>query len=148
VAALSYVSRGRVIGANDRIGVGLIGAGGRGGGHVATVQLLIKAGENLQIAAVNDAFRYRLDEAAKPTGAKAYMKHAELLANPEVDVACISTPDRLHWKNFIKCVRSREKPVSDVDFAVKVQAAMCMSMKGFLKDKVARFDRKNLKILL
>jgi hypothetical protein len=29
-----------------------------------------------------------------------------------------------------------------------VQAAMCMAMEGFLKDKVARFDQKNLKILL
>jgi len=37
------------------------------------VQRLIKAGENAQIVAVNDAYRYRLDEAAKATGAKAYM---------------------------------------------------------------------------
>ena len=55
MAAFPFISRGRVIGANDRIGVGFIGAGGRGGGHVATVQLLIKAGENLQIVAGDDA---------------------------------------------------------------------------------------------
>ena len=54
----------------------------------------------------------------------------------------------LHWKNFIQCVRSREKPVSDVDFALKVQAAMCMAMESFLKEKVAKFDQKKLEILL
>src|SRR5271166_3373875 len=64
--AFPFVSRGRVIGANDRIGVGFIGVGGRGGSHIATVNNLIQAGEKLQIVAVNDVFRYRLDEAAKP----------------------------------------------------------------------------------
>ena len=49
-----------------------------------------------------------------------------------------STP--LHWKNFIHCVRTREKPVSDVEFALKVQAAMCMAMLAFLHKKAARFD--------
>ena len=55
-----FVARGRVLGANDRIGIGFIGVGGRGSSHVATVQRLIKGGENAGIVAVNDAFRYRL----------------------------------------------------------------------------------------
>jgi predicted dehydrogenase len=104
--AFPMVARGRVIGANDRIGVGFIGVGGRGSGHVATVQKLIKDGENLQIAAVCDVFRYRLDEAAKPTGAKAYMKHVELLADANVDVVCVATPDRLHMPQAIDAVRA------------------------------------------
>jgi predicted dehydrogenase len=91
-----FVSRARVLGANDRIGVGFIGVGGRGGTHLAVVQGLIKSGENLQITAVCDAYRYRLNEAAKATGAKPYFKHAELLADSNVDVVCIATPDRLH----------------------------------------------------
>lgn len=104
--AFPFVSRGRVIGANDRIGVGFIGVGGRGSSHVATVQRLIQGGENLQIVAVNDAFRYRLDEAAKPTGAKPYMKHRDLLADPKVDVVCIATPDRLHVPQAIDAIRA------------------------------------------
>ena len=104
--AFPFVSRGKVLGANDRIGVGFIGVGGRGGSHVATVRNLIRAGEKLQVVAVCDAFRYRLDEAAKPTGAKAYMKHAELLADPNVDVVCIATPDRLHVPQAIDAIRA------------------------------------------
>jgi predicted dehydrogenase len=104
--AFPFVSRGRVLGANDRIGVAFIGVGGRGSSHVATVQKLIKSGENLQITAVCDAFRFRLDEAAKVTGGKPTMRHTELLANPQVDVVCIATPDHLHMPQAIDAVRA------------------------------------------
>jgi predicted dehydrogenase len=106
LAAFPFVSRGRVVGANDRIGVGFIGVGGRGSSHIATVQKLSQAAENVKIVAVNDVFRYRLDEAAKATGARAYMKHAELLADPNVDVVCIATPDRLHVPQAIDAIRA------------------------------------------
>jgi predicted dehydrogenase len=101
-----FVSIGRVIGANDRIGVGFIGVGGRGSSHVATVQRLAQAGENVAVVAVCDAFRYRLDEVAKASGAKAYFKHAELLADPNVDAVCIATPDRLHVSQGIDAIRA------------------------------------------
>ncbi len=106
LAGIPFVAGGRVGGANDRIGVGFIGVGGRGSSHVGTVQRLIQGGENLKITAVCDVFRYRLDEAAKATGAKAYMRHAELLADPNVDVVCIATPDRLHVPQAIDAVRA------------------------------------------
>lgn len=106
VAQFPLVSRARVIGANDRIGVGFIGVGGRGGSHVATVKRLIEAGQNLQVVAVNDAYRYRLDEVAKPTGAKPYHKHVDLLNDPQVDVVCIATPDRLHVPQALDAIRA------------------------------------------
>ena len=105
-SAFPFVSHGRVLGANDRIGVGFIGVGGRGSGHVNLVRRLIQNGENLQVVAVCDAFRYRLDECTKASGAKGYMKHAELLANPGVDVVCIATPDRLHVPQAIDAIRA------------------------------------------
>jgi predicted dehydrogenase len=101
-----FVSRARVLGANDRIGVGFIGVGGRGRTHLAVVQDLIKSGENLQIIAVCDAYRYRLNEAAQPTGARACMKHLELLADPAVDVVCVATPDRRHVPLAMDAIRA------------------------------------------
>ena len=106
VAGFPMISRGRVLGANDRIGVGFIGVGGRGSGHVGTVQRLAQGGENVKPVAVCDAFRYRLDESSKASGAKAYSKHADLLADPNVDVVCIATPDRLHVPQAIDAVRA------------------------------------------
>jgi predicted dehydrogenase len=101
-----FVLRARALGANDRIGVGFIGVGGRGRSHVAVVQDLIKSGENLQITAVCDAYRYRLNEVAQITGAKAYMKHHELLADPAVDVVCVATPDRRHVPLAMDAIRA------------------------------------------
>jgi len=105
LSAFPYVSRGKVIGANDRIGVGFIGVGGRGSSHVATVQRMAQA-ENLKVVAVCDVFRDRLDEAAKQNSAKGYMKHTELLADPNVDIVCIATPDRLHVPQAIDAIRA------------------------------------------
>jgi len=105
-AGFPHVSRGRVLGANDRIGLGFIGVGGRGGSHIATVQKLIAGGEKLAITAVADVFRFRLNEAAKSTQAKGYLHHAELLADPAVDAVCIATPDRLHVPQAIDAVRA------------------------------------------
>jgi predicted dehydrogenase len=105
-ASFPFVSRGRVLGANDRIGIGFIGVGGRGSSHIGTVQRLIKEGEPAQIVAVCDVFRYRLSEAAKPTGAKPYMDYRDLLADESVDAVCIATPDRLHVPQAIDAVRA------------------------------------------
>jgi predicted dehydrogenase len=105
-SAAPFLARGRVLGANDRIGIGFIGVGGRGSSHIGTVQRLIKDGANVQIVAVNDVYRYRLNESAKATGAKPYMKHRELLADPAVDVVCVATPDRLHVPQALDAIRA------------------------------------------
>jgi len=54
----------------------------------------------------------------------------------------------LHWENFLACVRSRERPVSDVEFGLHVQAALNMAMLSFLNGKVARFDAAQRRIVL
>lgn len=104
--AMPFVARGRVLGANDRIGIGFIGVGGRGRSHVNTVKKLGAAGEPLQIVAVCDAYGYRLSEISKQTGAKPYRKHPELLADPNVDAVCVATPDRLHVPQAIDAIRA------------------------------------------
>ncbi len=104
--AFPFVARGRVQGANDRIGIGFIGVGGRGQSHVALVQKLIESGTNAQIVAANDAYRYRLDEVVNRTQAKPYRKHTDLLADANVDVVCIATPDRHHVPQALDAIRA------------------------------------------
>ena len=53
-----------------------------------------------------------------------------------------------HWKNFLACVRSREKPVADVEFGYRVQVALNMAMLGFLQKKVVTFDFEKEEIVL
>ncbi len=96
----------RARGANDRIGVGLVGVGGRGMYHVRTIQQMIYEGEKLEFVAVNDAYGPRLEAAVGKTKARPFMHHQDLLADKNVDVVCIATPDRLHVPQAIDAIRA------------------------------------------
>jgi predicted dehydrogenase len=53
-----------------------------------------------------------------------------------------------HWQNLLHCVRTREKPVSDVEFGFHVQTALNMAMLSYLQRKVATFDFARQEIVL
>jgi predicted dehydrogenase len=86
--------QGRVIGANDRINVGVVGVGGRGR-YVANVFDKLKTAENCQILSVCDVWEKRKREAADAFGAQAYLDYRELLNRDDIDAVLIATPD--HW---------------------------------------------------
>ena len=103
--------------ANDRIGIGVIGVGGRGSHHIGVIEHLKKSGVNVDVTAVCDVYRPRLNRAAGRCNAKGYMDHRELLAAPNVDAVCIATPDHHHGYQAIDAVRAGkdvycEKPVT------------------------------------
>jgi predicted dehydrogenase len=105
------------VGANERIGVGFIGTGGRCGSHIDIVNSLA-AEQKLQPVAVCDVYLPRAEDASKRTGnSKIYRKHRELLADPRVDLVCIASPDRHHAPQAIDAVRAGkdvyvEKPLT------------------------------------
>ncbi len=111
---------GQVRGANDRLGIGFIGCGGRSNAHLKTVHWLkTQANEAVEIVAVCDAYRPRMEKAAENynPAAKKYMDHRELLADADVDIVCISTCDHHHGYQAIDAVRAGkdvycEKPVT------------------------------------
>jgi predicted dehydrogenase len=119
----------RVRGANERIGVGFIGTGGRAREHVKIVNGLKKQGLAEPVA-VCDVYRPRLEAASQATGgSKMYMEHEALLADRRVDVVCIATPDRLHAPQTIDSLVAGkdvycEKPLthwSQFELAKKVE---------------------------
>ena len=132
-----HVMAAEARGANDRIGVGFIGVGGRAGAHMDIVNGL--RGEGLaRPVAVCDVYRPRLVAASQKTGgAKMYMEHEALLDDRNVDVVCIATPDRLHAPHAIDALNAGkdvycEKPLthwSQFELAKKVQAAADASAK-------------------
>jgi predicted dehydrogenase len=88
-----------VLGANDRMGIGVIGCGGRGTAHMHTLLALKSQGEPIDIVGLCDTYRPRLAGAAKLTGAAfTTMEHEQLVARPDVDVVLVATPD--HWHGF------------------------------------------------
>ena len=58
--ALSARSYARVIGANDRINVGIIGCGGMAGGHLGAL-LNLREEDNIELLAVTDVYRKRAE---------------------------------------------------------------------------------------
>ena len=85
----------RVIGANDKINVGVIGTGGRGA-YVANVFNTVGQKDNsCRIAAVCDVYEKRKKENAEKYGVKGYLDYRELLEKEDVDAVLIATPD--HW---------------------------------------------------
>ena len=58
-------AQSRVLGANERIGVGLIGAGGQGSHHL---RKLVK-NEEVQVLGVCDIYKPRLEKAKEVSGA-------------------------------------------------------------------------------
>jgi len=109
---------GKVLGANERIGVGMIGTGGRSHAHLQALHYLkTQKAANIDIVAACDVYRPRLQKVVEGYKAKGYMDHRELLADPNVDVVCIATPDHLHGYQAIDAVRAGkdvycEKPVT------------------------------------
>jgi predicted dehydrogenase len=117
VATFTALSASRVLGANERIGVGVIGTGGRGHSHLRVMDTL-KDEANLRLVAVCDTYRPRLKTAAERYGAeKQYMDHRELLADNDIDAVSIATPDHIHGYQVVDAVQAGkdvycEKPVT------------------------------------
>ena len=90
--ALAASSYSRVLGANERISLGLIGAGGRG----TSVLRNFQNNPAIQVVAVCDIWGERVQAAQKQApGAAAFSDHRALLARKDVDAVLIATPD--HW---------------------------------------------------
>ena len=110
-------ARAKKASANDRLGVGVIGTGGRGNAHLNALQWLQGKGE-VEIVAVSDTYRPRMQRAAEAYEVSSqYMDYHELLADPKVDLVSIATPDHHHAYAAIDAVKAGkgvycEKPVS------------------------------------
>jgi predicted dehydrogenase len=91
--ALSAASYSRVLGANERIGLGFIGYGLMGKGHVAT----FKQFKDVTMVGLAEVHRGRLAEGLKAMGegAQGYSDFRELLNNKAIEAVVIATPD--HW---------------------------------------------------
>ncbi len=95
IAAASY---SRILGANERVQLGLIGCGDRGRGVMGG---FIKTG-SVDVTALCDVYAANIDRASSAAGAasvKTFSDHRRLLDMKDVDAALICVPD--HWHTII-----------------------------------------------
>lgn len=89
----------RIVGANDRINVAVVGVGGRG--SYLAGKFAKFGGENpnsCQIVAVCDVYEKRKREASEKHNVKGYLDYREVLRLPDVDAVVVATPDHWHAK--------------------------------------------------
>lgn len=116
-------AQARVIGANDRVRVGIIGPGGRGRYLMGEFKEF-----GVDLAAVCDVYSANLEAGLKiaSPSAERYKDYRKLLENKSLDAVIVSTPDHWHAKMVIDAVNAGkdvyvEKPLAhkiDEGFAV------------------------------
>src|SRR5450432_1081222 len=95
----SKMSGGRVIGANDRINIGVIGCGGRGSYDAdAFTGFAKKHNDACQIVAACDVYEKRKKKVADRFKVKGYLDYREILNQSDVDAVVIASPDHWHGK--------------------------------------------------
>ena len=93
-AALTAASYKRVLGANDRVGVGFIGFGLIGKQHVAD----FKKFNDVDLVGMCEAYKPRLEEGLEymaSTKAKGYSDFRKMFENKDIQGVVVATPD--HW---------------------------------------------------
>jgi hypothetical protein len=89
--ALAALSPARVLGANDRVRVGMIGVGGRGQELLKQVQQV----PNAQLVAVADIYSLHGEQAKQMApGIDVVDDHRRLLERKDIDAVIVSTPLR------------------------------------------------------
>ena len=92
----SVMASPRVLGANDRILIGLVGCGSRGTSHLRGLVEKSRTPEGkLAVVAVSDIYQPRKDRAKEISGGEVYHDYRKLLERNDLDAVVIATPD--HW---------------------------------------------------
>ncbi len=113
--AIAAKSKAGILGANDRLQIGIIGVGNRG----RELQAAAKATPGVEITALCDVFAPYLEDAKADLDGKpaTYKDYRKLLESKDVDAVIIGTPDHWHALQFIDACRAGkdvyvEKPLS------------------------------------
>src|SRR5215469_5726409 len=103
LAGSSMFTSARVLGANDRIRFGLIGAGGRG---MDIFKAALRA-PNTQAVAVADVYSSRLGEVKHIVPAiQTYTDFRRMLDDKTIDAVLIATPQHQHALNFVPAIQA------------------------------------------
>ncbi len=122
-AAMTALSYSRVMGANDRIGLGVIGTGGRG----TYVMGLFHKNADVEVRALCDVYPVRFREAlAVAPNAKTFGIHQKLLELPEVDAVLIGSPDHWHKDHAIDAMNAGKDVYSEKPMCRKREEAPLM----------------------
>jgi predicted dehydrogenase len=122
---MTAASAQNILGANNRLRIGVIGCGGMANAHMQAL-LRTKEEDDIEITAVCDVWQKRLDAAATLTGGKPFKDYRALLDQKDVDYVLIATPEHWHARMTLDAADAGkhiycEKPMTySIDEAKKV----------------------------
>ena len=134
--SLASVLPAAAFGANDRIRIGVIGCGGQGTGHVASLVKRLSE-DSVSVVAVSDVYQRRVTRAKDICHGDGYLDYRKLLERKDIDAVLIATPDHWHGKISIEAMESGkhvycEKPMTHtVEQALEVRDAVKRYKKVF-----------------
>jgi predicted dehydrogenase len=121
--ATTIAAPGSVLGANERIRLGIIGAGDRG---MQIVREAI-ACPGTEFVAFADIYTRRLEDAKKVApAAKTYLDHRYLLEDKSIDAVLIATPQHLHCEHFVAALDAGKHVYQEKTMAFTVEHAKKM----------------------
>ena len=117
------LATGRVLGANDRVRLGVIGIGDRG----TQIAREAVACQNTELIAFADVYTRRLEDALKlAPAAKTYLDYRHLLDDKSIDAVLIATPQHLHAECFIAALEAGKHVYQEKTMAFTVEHAKAM----------------------
>jgi predicted dehydrogenase len=112
-----------VLGANERVRLGIIGTGDRG---MALVREALSC-PNTEMAGIADVFTRRLEEAkAVAPAAKTYLDYRYLLEDKSIDAILIASPQHLHAEHFTAALDAGKHVYQEKTMAFGVEHAKRM----------------------
>jgi predicted dehydrogenase len=154
--ALSY---SRILGANDRVRLGLIGCGSRGVGNMKNFLAL----NSVDVGGLCDVYGAQIDQARQTASAATSVKdHRQLLDRNDIDAVIVAVPDHWHTAITIDALNAGkdvyvEKPLTlrieegpEIVKAARVNGRVCQvgmqqrSGRHYLQAKQEYLDTKRL----
>jgi predicted dehydrogenase len=161
VTAATALSYSRVMGANERLNIGLIGCGERGRGDMGN---FVRT-DTVNVTALCDVYETNIEagkKVANSPSVKAFADHRKMLEAPDLDAVIIAVPDHWHSRIAIDALNAKkdvyvEKPLSlkieegpDVVKAARINNRICQvgmqqrSGQHYLKAKQEYLDTNKL----
>jgi predicted dehydrogenase len=121
-AVLAYP---RILGANDRIRVGMIGVGNRGQDLLEEIQKV----PGVELVAIADIYTRRHDEAKKKAPhITTFTDHRRLLDMKDLDAVIVASPLHIHARHFLDTLAAGKDLYSEKTMAWSIpEAGQCMT---------------------
>ncbi len=115
----------RVLGANDRVRVGMIGVGGRGQDLLKQVLEVPQA----QLVAIADVYTRRRDEAKQMApGIQTLDDHRRLLDRKDIDAVIVASPLHIHARHFVDTLAAGKDLYSEKTMTWSIpEAEQCLA---------------------